>query len=57
MIEPGKLPPPGSPPGRPPLVGGGEAAKPEVAPRPRGLLFLIAILKKQPETGVAEDKR
>ena len=57
MIEPGKSPPKGSPPGRPPLVGAGEATKPEVPPRPRGLLFLIAILKKRPETGSSEDKR
>ncbi len=57
MIEFDKSPQNGLPPGRPPLVGAGEATKSEVPPRPHGLLFLIAILKKWQETGSSEDKR
>jgi hypothetical protein len=57
MIEPGKLPQNGSPPGRLPPVGADEATKAAFPPRPRGLLFLIAVLKKQQETGSSRDKR
>lgn len=62
MKKPGKSPKEGSPqkglpPGRAPPVGAGEATKPTVPPRPHGLLFLLAILKKPRETDPSEDKR
>jgi hypothetical protein len=57
MIEFDKSPPKGPPPGPAPPIAASEAAKHEVPPRPRGLLLLIAILKKQPETGSPEDQR
>ncbi len=57
MMEPGKLPQKGAPPGPPPLVGPDDATKPASPPRPRGLLFLITILKKQQETRSSDDRR
>ena len=57
MKEPGKAPQKGSPPGGPPPGGASKATKSDVLPRSRGLLFLIAILKKRPESGSSEDKR
>lgn len=57
MKEPSKSPQEGLPPVRPPFLGAREANKSDVPPRPAGLVFLIAILKKRQETGASEDER